>query len=50
VLLGWMWAGEVINVRVLVAGLLTLFAVFLISRGTGKSVQPEPLPEQVEVG
>lgn len=50
VLLGWMWAGEVINLRVLVAGLLTLFAVFLISRGTAKSVQPEPLAEQIEVG
>jgi len=49
VVLGWMWAGEVINVRVLEAGLLTLFAVFLISRGTAKSVQPETQPEPVEV-
>ena len=49
VVLGWMWAGEVINVRVLEAGLLTLVAVFLISRGTGKSVQPETQPEPVEV-
>ena len=42
VLLGWLWAGEIISVRVLEAGLLTLFAVFLISRGTGKSAQPNP--------
>jgi drug/metabolite transporter (DMT)-like permease len=49
VVLGWMWAGEVINARVLEAGLLTLFAVFLISRGTGKSVRTEPQPEPVEV-
>ena len=49
VLLGWMWAGEVINARVLAAGLLTLFAVFLISRGTRQAARPEPQPEQVEV-
>jgi drug/metabolite transporter (DMT)-like permease len=48
VLLGWMWAGEVINARVLAAGLLTLFAVFLISRGTGKSEQAQPT-KQAEV-
>lgn len=39
VLLGWLWAGEVINTHVLEAGLLTLLAVYLISRGTGKSAQ-----------
>lgn len=39
VLLGWLWAGEVISMRVLEAGLLTLFAVYLISRGTGRSAQ-----------
>jgi len=49
VLLGWMWAGEVINIRVLEAGLLTLFAVFLISRGTGKSAQQRSEIEEVEV-
>ncbi len=37
VVLGWLWAGEVIDARVLAAGLLTLLAVFLISRGTGRS-------------
>jgi drug/metabolite transporter (DMT)-like permease len=45
VLLGWLWAGEVINRRVLEAGLLTLVAVFLISRGTGESAQGEMLVE-----
>jgi len=49
VLMGWLWAGEVINFRVLVAGLLTLVAVFLISRGTGKVVQRE-MAEEAEVG
>jgi drug/metabolite transporter (DMT)-like permease len=49
VLLGWMWAGEVISVRVLEAGLLTLFAVFLISRGTGKSAHRNSEFEEVEV-
>ncbi len=39
VVLGWLWAGEVIDARVLEAGLLTLLAVFLISRGTGRSEQ-----------
>ncbi len=34
VLLGWFFAGEVLNWRVLLAGLVTLVAVFLISRGT----------------
>lgn len=49
VLLGWLWAGEVISVRVLEAGLLTLFAVYLISRGTGKSVAKTLPIEDVEV-
>ena len=48
VLMGWLWAGEVINMRVLGAGLLTLLAVFLISRGTGKTVQQE-MAEEAEV-
>jgi drug/metabolite transporter (DMT)-like permease len=49
VLLGWLWAGEVINTRVLEAGLLTLLAVYLISRGTGKSAQSELPAEEAEV-
>ncbi len=49
VLLGWLWADEVISGRVLAAGLLTLFAVFLISRGTRKSAQAELLAEETEV-
>jgi len=49
VLLGWMWAGEVINIRVLEAGLLTLFAVFLISRGTGQLAQQKSGIEDSEV-
>jgi drug/metabolite transporter (DMT)-like permease len=48
VLIGWLWAGEVTNLRILEAGLLTLVAVFLISRGTGKAAQE--VPEEVEVG
>jgi drug/metabolite transporter (DMT)-like permease len=48
VLMGWWWAGEVINMRVLEAGLLTLVAVFLISRGTGKAAQRE-MAEEAEV-
>jgi drug/metabolite transporter (DMT)-like permease len=48
VLMGWLWAGEVINLRVLEAGLLTLVAVFLISRGTGKTVRQE-MAEEAEV-
>ena len=50
VLLGWLWAGEVISVRVLEAGLLTLFAVFLISRGTSQSAQLKSEIEESEVG
>ena len=48
VLMGWWWAGEVINMRVLGAGVLTLVAVFLISRGTGKTEQQE-MAEEAEV-
>ena len=36
VLLGWGLAGETVNWRVVVAGMVTLTAVFLISKGTGK--------------
>ena len=49
VLLGWLWAGEVISMRVLEAGLLTLFAVYLISSGTGWSAQRKPEPADAEV-
>jgi drug/metabolite transporter (DMT)-like permease len=48
VLLGWLWAGEFISVRVLEAGLLTLFAVFLISRGTRSSAHLRPEQEAIE--
>jgi len=37
VLLGWLGAGEVMDLRVLLAASLTLVAVFLISRGTARS-------------
>ena len=40
VLLGWALAGETVNGRVLLAGVITLLAVFLISRGT------EPKPKE----
>lgn len=36
VLLGWGLAGEALNGRVVVAGVVTLTAVFLISKGTGE--------------
>lgn len=36
VLLGWLFAGESFDSRILLAGLITLLAVFLISRGTGE--------------
>jgi drug/metabolite transporter (DMT)-like permease len=49
VLLGWLWAGEVINGRVVAAGLLTLVAVFLISRGTGKAVPRRVVVEESEL-
>ena len=47
--MGWMWAGEVINVQVLMAGVLTLLAVFLISRGTRRSAQREAIMDESEV-
>jgi drug/metabolite transporter (DMT)-like permease len=49
VLLGWLWAGEIINARVLEAGLSTLFAVFLISCGTRQSTQLKSEIEESEV-
>jgi drug/metabolite transporter (DMT)-like permease len=48
--LGWLWAGEVINLRVLEAGLLTLVAVFLISRGTTRASAGRETVEEIEVG
>ena len=36
VLLGWLLAGETLNSRIVLAGVVTLTAVFLISRGTGE--------------
>ena len=36
VLLGWLLAGEILNWRVILAGVVTLTAVFLISKGTGE--------------
>jgi hypothetical protein len=44
-----MWAGEVINIQVLLAGVLTLLAVYLISRGTRKSSQREAIMDEAEV-
>lgn len=41
VLLGWGFAGEVLDGRVLGSALLTLLAVFLINRGTGKAESDE---------
>ncbi len=49
VVVGWFWAGEVVSWSVVGAGLLTLLAVFLISRGTRKSAQAELLAEEAEV-
>jgi drug/metabolite transporter (DMT)-like permease len=43
VLLGWALAGETFNTRVLLAGLMTLLAVFLIRRGTGESREQHKL-------
>ena len=37
VLLGWALAGEIVTSRVLLAGIITLLAVFLISRGTARA-------------
>jgi drug/metabolite transporter (DMT)-like permease len=50
VLLGWLWAGEAINLRVLEAGLLTLVAVFLIGRGTARAHAGRETAEEIEVG
>jgi drug/metabolite transporter (DMT)-like permease len=36
VLLGWLLAGEALDARVILAGIVTLTAVFLISKGTGE--------------
>jgi len=41
ILLGWAFAGEVMDARVLGAALLTLLSVFLINRGTGKQQDAE---------
>ena len=46
VLLGWALAGETVNGRVLLAGVVTLLAVFLISRGTGE--KPKLVADQAE--
>jgi drug/metabolite transporter (DMT)-like permease len=46
VLLGWALAGETVNARVLLAGLITLVAVFLISRGT--SSKPKVITRREE--
>jgi len=48
VLVGWLWAGEVVNWSVVGAGLLTLLAVFLISRGTGKTSDSKLVAEEGE--
>jgi drug/metabolite transporter (DMT)-like permease len=49
VLVGWLWAGELVNSRIVRAGALTLVAVFLISRGTKRTGQPQPIDEEAEV-
>lgn len=41
VFLGWMLAGEIITLRVIAAGAVTLLAVFLISRGTSGELARE---------
>ncbi len=46
VLLGWLLAGEAMDSRVLLAGLITLLAVFLISRGTGE--KPVAVAEEID--
>ncbi|HTV66318.1 MAG TPA: EamA family transporter [Bryocella sp.] len=43
VLLGWALAGEILNTRLLMAGLITLLAVFLIRRGTGEGREQHKL-------
>jgi drug/metabolite transporter (DMT)-like permease len=42
VILGWLFAGETLDRHLLLAGLITLLAVFLISRGTGEKEQRLP--------
>jgi drug/metabolite transporter (DMT)-like permease len=49
VLVGWLWAGELVNSRIIGAGALTLMAVFLISRGTRKTQVARPIDEEAEV-
>jgi drug/metabolite transporter (DMT)-like permease len=49
VLVGWLWAGELVNSRVIAAGILTLLAVFLISRGTRNTSAGRPIDEEAEV-
>ncbi len=49
VLLGWLWANEVIDLRVVLAGILTLLAVFLISRGTDARAHREVPAEEGEL-
>jgi len=49
VFIGWMWAGELINFQVLLAGVLTLLAVFLVSRGTRRTAQSEAIMDEPEV-
>jgi len=46
VLLGWLLAGETLNSRVLLAGAVTLAAVFLVSKGTGE--KREVVAEETE--
>lgn len=43
VLLGWLFAGEVLDGRVLLAALFTLGSIFLINRGTESSRQRQPV-------
>ena len=46
VLLGWLFAGERLDARILIAGLVTLLAVFLISRGTGEKARMVSQPAE----
>jgi len=46
VLLGWLLAGERLDARILMAGLVTLLAVFLISRGTGQQAREASEPAE----
>jgi drug/metabolite transporter (DMT)-like permease len=49
VFVGWLWAGELVNSRVIAAGVLTLLAVYMISRGTRKTLQKQVLAEESEM-